>query len=511
MIGVLVMTSQLNDPDSRADLRMLAETVLASGDGLANILGDILDFAKIESGHLDSESIAFDLRSLVEDVASLISVPAHDRGLDLECRFPADMPLTFRGDPGRLRRVVTNLVDNALKFTPAGEVLLELIVEDRREETVMVRFEVIGVRFGITRAHQPAFFESFSQVDADTIRSYGAAGLGLAMSHQLIELMGGQIGVHNELGLGSTFWFSVPLHKVRSGPIDEESRGTTASDGPDVRAPSSGRGVPGQILVAEDNPVNQRVAAAMLENLGFHVDVVADGAQAVQAASATPYKAIFMDGQMPVLDGYEATSEIRRLQAGSHRTPIIAVTGSTMKSDQLRCLAAGMDDYVAKPLNLHVLDDVLTRWTSDASDPTALGDRSAPPPPILVGLDNLDDPARPVLDAQVVDRLDRLGVAAGEDLMGQLAALFLSDAEARMAALRQAMARGDAAAVVRSAHTLSGASANVGASALARLCSTLAADGAVGDLGGGDALLDALADELGRVRQALGSAIPAPC
>ena len=380
MTGVLVMTSQLNDTDSRADHRMLAETVLVSGDGLANILNDILDVAKIESGHLDSESIAFDLRSLVEDVVNLISVPAHDRGLDLECRFPADMPLTFRGDPGRLRRVVTNLVDNALKFTPAGAVLLELIVEDGHEETVMVRFEVVGVRFGITRAHQPAFFESFSQVDADTIRSYGAAGLGLAMSHQLIELMGGQIGVHNELGLGSTFWFSVPLHKVRSVAMDEESGGTTASGGPDVRPSSSGPGAPGQILLAEDNPVNQRVAAAMLENLGFRVDVVADGAQAVQAAAAAPYKAIFMDGQMPVLDGYEATSEIRRLQAGSHRTPIIAVTGSTMKSDQLRCLAAGMDDFIAKPMNLHALDDVLTRWASDGSDPAALGDPSAPPP-----------------------------------------------------------------------------------------------------------------------------------
>jgi HPt (histidine-containing phosphotransfer) domain-containing protein len=182
-----------------------------------------------------------------------------------------------------------------------------------------------------------------------------------------------------------------------------------------------------------------------------------------------------------------------------------------MKSDQQRCLAAGMDDYLAKPLNLHALRAVLARWASDESDSTSGGDPLEPPPPIHVGLDHLDDPDRPVLDAEVIERLERLGEAAGEDLLGQLAVLFLEDADSRVVALHEAIDRDDAAAVVRSAHTLSGASANMGATVLARLCATLAADSAVGDLARGETLLVALEDELGRVRSALASAAPAPC
>jgi CheY-like chemotaxis protein/HPt (histidine-containing phosphotransfer) domain-containing protein len=248
----------------------------------------------------------------------------------------------------------------------------------------------------------------------------------------------------------------------------------------------------------------------MLENLGFRVDVVPDGTQAVKAATENSYSAILMDGQMPILDGYRATSEIR-LHEGPHHTPIIAVTGSTMKSDQQRCLAAGMDDYLAKPFNLNALAEVLRRWVSDGSDPAFGSDPTEPSSPIHVGLDHLDDPTRPVLDVEVVARLERLGEAAGEDLVGQLATLFLSDADTRVAALRQALVRDDVAAVVRSAHTLSGASANLGATALARLCATLAAEGAAGDLMGGETLLDAIEEELGRVHAAFGEPTPAPC
>jgi len=521
MKGVVVLTAQLNDADTTANHKILAETVLVAGDGLVGILADILEFAKVEAGRHDLESIAFDLRSLVQDVADQLSVPAHREGLELVCRFPDDMPVTFRGDPGRLRRVVANLVGNALRFTPSGEAILELFVEDRLDQNVMIRFEVVGVGFGITRAHQPALFESFLLGDADTVRSFGAAGLGLAMSHQLVELMGGEIGVQNHLGHASTFWFSLPLNRTKSQSDEEESpaKAVSGDAGNAVAVPMAQVASPaaapgpkssGQVLLAEDNPVNQRVAAAMLENLGFRVDVVPDGAQAVKAAAETSYAAILMDGQMPILDGYLATSEIR-LHEGSHRTPIIAVTGSSLKSDQQRCLAAGMDDFVAKPLNLHALSEVLERWASDGSDAASRNDPAGPAPQVHVGLDHLDDPTRPVLDADVVARLERLGETAGEDLMGQLAPLFLADADARVVALRQAIARDDASAVVRSAHTLSGASANLGATVLARLCATLAADGVVGDLMGGDVLLDALEDELGRVRVALETVAPASC
>jgi CheY-like chemotaxis protein/HPt (histidine-containing phosphotransfer) domain-containing protein len=521
MADVLVMASQLNDSDSRADNRGFADTVLVSGEGLVGILNDTLESAKIEAGRLDLQSVDFDLRTLVEDVTDLLSVSTHDRGIELGCRFPLNMPATLRGDVDRLRRVVTDLVGNAVKSISSGDVLLELTVAEVDDERVTVRFEIVGTGAGVDGSDQQALFASFPLLDAAMIRSRAAAALSLAVTYELVSLMDGQIGLHRELDHGVCFWFAVTLARGWSVPsfVPQASRpdqrvlivDERLSERPTARDAAGDSTSSGHVLIAEDNPVNQRVAAAMLENLGFRVDVAADGVEAVRAAMATSYQAILMDGQMPVLDGYQATNEIRRLQGAAQHTPIIAVTGSTMKSDQQRCLAAGMDDYLAKPLNLHDLRDVLTRWASAESDPNNNGDPSEPPPPIHVGLDHLSDPDRPVLDAAIIGRLERLGESTGDDLLGQLSTLFLSDAEVRVVALREAIARADAAAVVRSAHTLSGASANLGATALARLCATLAADSAVGDLGGSEALLVALEDELARVRSALGSVAPASC
>jgi two-component system sensor histidine kinase/response regulator len=245
------------------------------------------------------------------------------------------------------------------------------------------------------------------------------------------------------------------------------------------------------ILVAEDNPVNRRVAVVMLENLGFQVDDVTDGADAVKAATKTPYDAILMDCQMPITDGYQATAQIRLLQGASGRTPIIAVTASATRSDYQHCMAAGMDGYLNKPLSRKPLVAALARF--------------APGEPVLPVADHPAEPAedvRPVLDARIVDGLRRLGQVGGEDLFGQVATLFLADADTHITATRQALRAGDAA------HTLSGAGANIGASGLARLCGTLATVAATGELWGGKVLFDAVEAELGRVRTALTSPPP---
>jgi two-component system sensor histidine kinase/response regulator len=278
-----------------------------------------------------------------------------------------------------------------------------------------------------------------------------------------------------------------------------------------VLDPSALEGRPGHILLAEDNPLNQRVATAMLENLGFRIDVVADGAEAVKAATMTPYRAILMDCQIPVLDGYRATAEIRRLEGLSRRTPVIAVTASDSDLDQQRCLAAGMDDYLTKPLSLQALAHVLARWAPSGLNATTPDD----PSPGAVSATPIDvvrpaEIAGLALDAQVVGRLERLGKTAGEDLMGQLSILFLADADAAIVALREALAGDDADALIRSAHTLSGASANLGATDLARLCAALAMEGASGDLIGGGTQLEAVEAELGRVRFALGERTSMP-
>lgn len=268
---------------------------------------------------------------------------------------------------------------------------------------------------------------------------------------------------------------------------------------PDSR--SGGQGPRGRVLLVEDDRVNQQVGVLMLERLGYHVDVVADGSEAVEAATRTPYLAVLMDCQIPVLDGYQATGEIRRRQATSRHTPIIAVTSSVTTSDEQRAVAAGMDDYLAKPLSLTSLGAVLDRWASP--DLAVVDGSAAPVPAIRADVALAGDPAPAALDVSVLGRLERLGRAAGEDLVAALAALFLTDADVRVAALRRALAADDHTAVVRSAHPLSGASANIGATGLARLCAALATAGAAGDLTEGPALLDLVEAELARVRSAL--------
>jgi two-component system sensor histidine kinase/response regulator len=274
----------------------------------------------------------------------------------------------------------------------------------------------------------------------------------------------------------------------------------------DRNLPLSGTGdASRRVLIAEDNVINQRVASAMLRHLGFEVDVVADGADAVTAAMATPYRVILMDCQIPGLDGYQATAEIRRLQEAGRRTPIIAVTGSESMADKQRCLAAGMDDYLAKPLRLQALGFAMARW---APKGTLVSPANEPDEP-ATSTRPAADPGRAVLDPRVVARLGRLGAATGEDLLAQLAALFLADAINRVGALRLALADGDAAALVRSAHSLTGSSANLGATELSRLCGILAANGPAAELVGRSALVDGIEAELDRVRAALGALVPA--
>jgi CheY-like chemotaxis protein len=334
--------------------------VQGSAHALLTILNDILDFSKVDGGHLELERVDYDPRSAVRDVVGLLAELARGKGLALLGTVDPTVPAAVRGDPGRFRQVLMNLIGNAIKFTGAGEVVASVRQTAEDADTLTLRVEVRDTGMGIAPEVQGKLFQAFSQGDSSTTRRFGGTGLGLAISRRLVELMGGQLGVDSEVGRGSTFWFTVRLGKAQMPqPL--------ASPAPLAPMPAlmagAAPGLRGRILAAEDNAVNRKLITRLLEKAGFRVDVVDNGLQAVEAAARVAYDAVFMDCQMPEMDGFEATEAIRAAEAGTTRhVPIIALTASVMKADRERCLAAGMDDYLSKPINPGALSEILERW-----------------------------------------------------------------------------------------------------------------------------------------------------
>jgi two-component system, sensor histidine kinase and response regulator len=510
MNGVIGMTGLLLDTELNAEQREFAETIRSSGDALLTIINDILDFSKIEAGKLQFEALDFDLRNAVEGTIDLLAERAHDKKLELASLVHADVPINLRGDPGRVRQVLTNLVGNALKFTKFGEVIVQAEKESETENDAVIRFSVSDTGIGISETAQKNLFQPFTQADGSTTRKYGGTGLGLAISKQLVELMGGQIGLTSTPDKGSTFWFTArfdkqPLEATRAeaklpelqnlralivddnatnrkilshqltswGMIQQEAdcgkraldllRSAAAAgaaydlaildlvmpemDGlelaqtitsdpliastrvvlltsygqradsstvreaglagylskpvrqsqlldcltsvvgqPSVRSGSHSHAParlvdghalkeanrkqmsPKLILLAEDNIVNQKVAVRQLQKLGYRADAVANGREAVDAVARIPYDLVLMDCQMPEMDGYEATAEIRRCEKGIKHTMIVAMTANALAGDREKCLAAGMDDYISKPVKPEELAMLFERvWAARAA------------------------------------------------------------------------------------------------------------------------------------------------
>ena len=544
MNGVIGMTGLLLDTDLTPEQREYAETVRSSGEHLLMIINDILDFSKMEAGKLHLEIIDFDLRTAVDETLDLVAKSAADKGVNLACLVHANIPSALRGDPGRLRQILLNLLSNALKFTAQGEVVLSVSLAGGTDDSVTVRFEIQDTGIGLSPEAQGRLFQSFSQADNSTTRKYGGTGLGLAICKQLTELMGGQIGVESRPGEGSTFWFTVSLatQPPSTQPMDnraaQDLRGRSlcivddhttnrrilevyaekwgvrcrlAVDGPealaclraavaegtvcdfaiiDMQMPGmdgfelaqaikadpllaptrlillTSQGQRGdaqaaqaagytayltkpihesrlyecllavvapqappvlitrhslaegkaqgtrKILLAEDNVINQKVATRMLEKLGYRVDLAANGKEALEALGRVNYAAVLMDCQMPEMDGFAATAEIRRRErlnvkretsdeihktcdalgverntsdeipmtlhasritndAHLRRIPIIAMTANAQPEDRIQCLDAGMDDYISKPMQSKILAEVLARWVPPASSASA--------------------------------------------------------------------------------------------------------------------------------------------
>lgn len=325
----LLVESQLTD-----EAHSWARTIQSSGQSLLSLINDILDFSKIEAGHLTLESIPLSPRKCAQEVADLLHIQAQQKQLTLRIEADDSLPGAVLGDPVRVRQVLMNLVSNALKFTPAGSVVIALSYDSHSG----LRVSVSDTGIGIPSEKQDKLFQRFSQIDSSTTRRYGGSGLGLAICKRLVEMMGGSIHVESILGCGTTIWFSVPLQ-----PTTLEASIAPTGKIADNELPGKGR----RILVADDIPTNQKLARTLLTRLGCTVDIASSGREAITLASQNSYDIIFMDCQMPDIDGYEATIEIRRNETS--RVKIFALTASVLDNDRLRCAASGMDGYLSKP------------------------------------------------------------------------------------------------------------------------------------------------------------------
>ncbi len=354
MNGVIGMNDLLLASDLTAEQRQFAEQVSRSGEQMLALINDILDISKLETGHIEIDPGDFNLHETIEQSCSVAALQARDKGIGFEVDIDTEVPRVARGDSRRLQQVILNLVSNAVKFTAAGSVTVRATAASHGAHGSRVCVSVADTGIGIEPANLERMFEPFTQADVSTTRIYGGTGLGLAIVRELVELMGGTISAESRAGHGSVFWFEVDLD------IPQAMEEPIISGGAHTAAPSWS--MQPLVLVAEDSPVNQIVAARALERCGCRTEVVGDGSEALRALGERSFDAVLMDCQMPVLDGYAATGELRERESGGRRTPVIAMTAHAMDGDRERCLAAGMDDYVTKPIHHSDLIAALIRW-----------------------------------------------------------------------------------------------------------------------------------------------------
>ncbi|MFQ5515418.1 MAG: response regulator [Myxococcota bacterium] len=365
MNGVVGAADLLSDSDLSDEQADLVQTIQSSADALLTLINDILDFSKLEAGKLQLETRAFDLQAVIEEAVAVMSPLARDKGITLVSTYESDAPRWVMGDPARVRQILFNLLSNAVKFTTVGGVTVHTACDELSSEHTTLRVEVRDTGIGIAPEALDRIFEKFTQADASTTRRFGGTGLGLTITRELIVRMGGRIEAESDEGSGSIFRIHLPLALAKESETltESETRSAVQEDSPRNAS----------VLLVEDIPINREITSRILEKLGCRVDVAKDGLEALDAVERRRYDLILMDCQMPHMDGFDATREIRRRESESTRTPIVAITANALDGDRESCLAAGMDDYLTKPVERRRLQAILRRWlpysTEGADEP----------------------------------------------------------------------------------------------------------------------------------------------
>lgn len=424
-----------------------------SSKSLLALINDILDFSKIEAGKLDTEMIDCPLENLLDGLNSLLGPSAKNKGLILQIQRRSKLPVKIRTDLVRLRQCLVNLINNAIKFTERGHVYLGVsLITDNGQP--FIRFAIEDTGIGIPREKQNIIFESFSQVDNTTTRKYGGSGLGLAITKRLAEILGGSLTVQSELGQGSVFTLIIPAGvEIRSEDLSPQCR---QEESPKETVKNPAEKVCGKVLVAEDNPTNQKLLEIVLKKMGLLVEIAGDGQKAVEKATAQSYDLILMDMQMPNMNGYEATKVLR---SQSLTVPIIALTAHAMKEDEKKCLAAGCDVYLSKPIDQGKLSNILIKYLSSSQDKPAAENS---------GRNGTPSDAYPISKTKLPIEWDRLSeVCADEKCMEDLSRTVREDIPLYMENILKAIRENDFSDLVFYAHRAKGAAATMGAKELA--------------------------------------------
>jgi len=512
MNGVMGMAELLLNSALTAEQRKRAQTLRQSAHSLLLIIDDILDFSKGEAGKLQLETHELNVHSLAQNIVDLLSPRAHEKGIDLSLELHPSIPKSLFGDSGKLQQILLNLISNAIKFTERGQVTVSRTSVNENSQHALLRFEVQDSGIGIDPTFKEHLFEPFVQMHSTTGSKNRGTGLGLVIAKQLVELMGGEIGVLSEPGEGSLFWFTVSLDQLAHTPLptSKNSRGDSDSISSKIH-----RGL--HVLVVEDDLINQEVIAGILNMLGCSFVIAESGEDAIQEFQRNPYDLVLMDCQLPGINGIEATREIRKREASlqnheirdtnvKRQLPIIAMTANIFEEEREKCRLAGMDDFLTKPLHIPSLKQALLRWTSSPPN------NSLPEPEIFPIQPFNDEPPKIVtqvsengepLEQTILNRLQEVGGATDPQFLNRVIHRFLESMPTRLSVLEQAMHGEDMATMQKTAHTIKSSCGTIGAPGMVNVCTAFELLGNDGDVKKLSLFVDELKSEYRKVCQAL--------